>query len=51
MQLALQVVCLVTLVLGIGLLIEIPFFLWVFVEIIMILRGDATDGEGRKIIK
>lgn len=49
MQIALQVVCLVTLILGIGLLIEIPFFLWVFVEIIMILCGAATDGEGRKI--
>ena len=49
MQVALQVVCLVTLILGIGLLIEIPFFLWVFIEIIMILCGAATDGEGRKI--
>lgn len=49
MQLALQVVCLATLILGIGLLMEIPFSLWLFVEIIMILCGAATDGEGRKI--
>ena len=51
MQLLLQFICLITAIFAIGLFLEIPFFLWVFVETIMILCNASTDEKGRKIIK
>ena len=35
--------------LGMSVLVEIPFFLWVFIEMIIILCGSAKDGDGLPI--
>jgi len=34
---------------GMSFFLEIPFFLWVFIEMIMILCGSVKDGEGLPI--
>ncbi len=35
--------------LGLSFIVEIPFFLWVFIEMIMILCGSVKDGDGLPI--